>query len=100
MHPGFSLIIVCLYSLRLTPANPGSTFSAPAEPMFSYPSMLYFNYVHYYFQGSTDALVRLSNGDHGIVQVYYDGQYGTVCDDTFGDNDVGCTIVCRELGFR
>ena len=67
---------------------------------FSNPGMLNFNCVQYYFQGSTDALVRLSNGDYGIVEVYYDGQYGTVCDDTFGGNDVGCTVVCNELGFR
>jgi len=43
--------------------------------------------------------IRLSGGSatRGRVEVYHDGQWGTVCDDAFTLHDA--TAACRQLGF-
>uniref|UniRef100_A0A8C1XBE4 Neurotrypsin n=1 Tax=Cyprinus carpio TaxID=7962 RepID=A0A8C1XBE4_CYPCA len=55
--------------------------------------------IRYWFCGP-GPLVRLAGGDNrkeGRVEVFLNGEWGSVCD--HGWNDVSAAVVCRQLGF-
>ena len=42
--------------------------------------------------------VRLTNGDNGLLEVYFDGEWGYVCDD--GWIEANGDVVCGILGYE
>ena len=49
---------------------------------------------------NTGLPVRLANGRNvkeGRIQIYWNNQWGTVCDDLWDDNDA--TVICKQLGY-
>ena len=48
-----------------------------------------------------DGMIRLQGGSYsnaGRVEVYCNGQWGTICDDGFGSTDA--RTICKQLGYN
>ena len=48
-----------------------------------------------------DGMIRLQGGSYsnqGRVEVYCNGQWGTICDDGFGSTDA--QTICKQLGYN
>lgn len=45
-------------------------------------------------------LVGGSTAHEGRVEILYNDEWGTVCDDYFDLDNKGCTVVCNQLGYR
>ena len=49
-----------------------------------------------------DGQIRLINGlysNQGLLEIYCNGQWGTVCDDTFANGNTDAVVACRQLGY-
>ena len=73
-------------------------------------SIDYYNHICYFMPSPIDPSFNFSNGhiqlinnppnftNMGIVQIYYNGSFGLVCDDGF--TKLNADIICKQLGYN
>jgi hypothetical protein len=61
-------------------------------------SVFMYSFIHFTASKNTVRLVGGSEPHEGRVEIFHDGQWGTVCDDHW-EMHVG-RVVCRSLGYQ
>ena len=75
-----------LCQIRITYLTDGMLLTIDSSPIWNNP-----------FNG----MIRLSQGNYhtvGLLEVFCNEQWGTVCDDTF--SSTAATAACRQLGYQ
>jgi hypothetical protein len=50
--------------------------------------------------GIDNSVLKIEGGGKsGRLMIMHNGQWGTVCDDTFDSNDNGANVACRQMGY-
>ena len=67
---------------------------------FNQVNMVALTYLNILFMNDIGLPIRLANGTNekeGRVEIYWNNQWSTVCDDIWDDNDA--TVICKQLGY-
>lgn len=102
------MIVLSHYSLWNLKATWSPVFNFSAHVMDEDPQYVVYLVIFYimvvkkWWISATDFPVRLVDGhgsaSQGRVEVFYNGSWGTVCDDNF--NQSAAAVVCSHLGYE